>query len=68
MIENSDNDSASALWRSIGQARRASTPRTSGFGLTDTAGGDGHAVGADPDHGRRPTQLLRQVFGDDVAS
>ncbi|BFO20043.1 hypothetical protein SHKM778_64310 [Streptomyces sp. KM77-8] len=44
MIEDSDNDSTSALWRSIGAARGLDAANER-FGLTGTAGGEGPCGG-----------------------
>ncbi|GAA3023935.1 serine hydrolase [Streptomyces glomeratus] len=63
MIENSDNDSASALWTAIGQADGLDTANKR-FGLTDTAGGDGGLWGLTQTTAADQLTLLRQVFGD----
>ncbi|MGV9243627.1 serine hydrolase [Streptomyces sp. NPDC003710] len=63
MIENSDNDSASALWAAIGQADGLDTANKR-FGLTDTAGGDGGLWGLTQTTAADQLTLLRQVFGD----
>ncbi|WP_329215734.1 class A beta-lactamase-related serine hydrolase [Streptomyces sp. NBC_01485] len=64
MIENSDNDSASALWRTIGKAAglHAANER---FGLTDTEGGDDMLWGLTQTTAADQLVLLQQVFGDD---
>lgn len=63
MIENSDNDSASALWRSIGGAGGLDAANRR-FGLTATAGGDGPLWGLTRTTSADQITLLRQVFGD----
>ncbi|KRD14972.1 serine hydrolase [Streptomyces sp. Root264] len=63
MIENSDNDSASALWRSIGQAQGLDAANER-FGLTDTAGGEGMLWGLTQTTAADQLTLLQQVFGD----
>nr|BFD85814.1 hypothetical protein StreXyl84_52150 [Streptomyces sp. Xyl84] len=63
MIENSDNDSASALWRSIGGAGGLDAANRR-FGLTATAGGDGPLWGLTRTTSADQLTLLRQVFGD----
>ncbi|MGQ4362784.1 serine hydrolase [Streptomyces sp. SAS_272] len=63
MIENSDNDSASALWRSIGQAQGLDAANER-FGLTDTAGGEGMLWGLTQTTAADQLKLLQQVFGD----
>ncbi|QJT00585.1 serine hydrolase [Streptomyces asoensis] len=64
MIENSDNDSASALWRIIGKAEGLDAANER-FGLTDTAGGDDMLWGLTQTTAADQLILLRQVFGDD---
>ncbi|MFF8969326.1 serine hydrolase [Streptomyces sp. NPDC014995] len=64
MIESSDNDSASALWRSIGKADGLDAANER-FGLTDTEGGDGMLWGLTRTTAADQLTLLRQVFGDD---
>ncbi|MFJ5839431.1 serine hydrolase [Streptomyces shenzhenensis] len=64
MIENSDNDSASALWRSIGGADGLDAANER-FGLTDTTGGDGPLWGLTRTTAADQLTLLQQVFGDD---
>lgn len=63
MIENSDNDSASALWRAIGQAEglHAANER---LGLTGTEGGDGMLWGLTQTTAADQLRLLGQVFGE----
>ncbi len=67
MIEDSDNDSASALWRIVGGADGldASNRR---FGLADTSGGDGALWGLTRTTAADQLALLKQVFGDDSDS
>ncbi|MGY6020940.1 serine hydrolase [Streptomyces spinosirectus] len=64
MIENSDNDSASALWRIIGRAEGLDSANER-LGLTGTAGGDGMLWGLTQTTAADQLTLLRQVFGDD---
>lgn len=64
MIERSDNDSASALWRSIGGAAGLDAANER-FGLRDTRGGDGTLWGLTRTTAADQLVLLRQVFGDD---
>ncbi|GGM00643.1 hypothetical protein GCM10010129_50210 [Streptomyces fumigatiscleroticus] len=64
MIENSDNDSASALWDAIGQADGLDAANER-FGLTETEGGDGALWGLTQTTAADQLTLLRQVFGDD---
>lgn len=64
MIENSDNDSASALWTAIGQADGLDSANKR-FGLTDTKGGDGGLWGLTRTTAADQLVLLQQVFGDD---
>ncbi|MDT0611248.1 serine hydrolase [Streptomyces lancefieldiae] len=61
MIENSDNDSASALWRAIGAADGLDAANER-FGLTRTAGGDGALWGLTQTTAADQVALLRQVF------
>ncbi|WP_406710761.1 serine hydrolase [Streptomyces edwardsiae] len=61
MIENSDNDATSALWRSIGTAEGLDAANER-FGLTDTAGGDGPLWGLTQTTADDRIRLLRQVF------
>jgi beta-lactamase class A len=63
MIEDSDNDSASALWRSIGKAEGLDAANER-FGLTGTAGGEGMLWGLTRTTAADQLTLLRQVFGD----
>ncbi|MEH0543249.1 serine hydrolase [Streptomyces sp. B21-105] len=63
MIENSDNDSASALWRTIGKAVGLDAANER-FGLTDTAGGEGMLWGLTQTTAADQLTLLQQVFGD----
>ncbi|MFF7332204.1 serine hydrolase [Streptomyces sp. NPDC008150] len=64
MIENSDNDSASALWRIIGKADGLAAANKR-FGLTSTQGGDGMLWGLTQTTAADQLTLLQQVFGDD---
>ncbi|MCX4992145.1 MULTISPECIES: serine hydrolase [unclassified Streptomyces] len=64
MIENSDNVSATALWRAIGRADGLDAANKR-FGLTDTEGGDGELWGLTQTTASDQLTLLRQVFGDD---
>jgi hypothetical protein len=64
MIENSDNDSASALWRIIGKADGLDAANKR-FGLTGTAGGDDMLWGLTQTTAADQLTLLQQVFGDD---
>ncbi|MFI6563322.1 serine hydrolase [Streptomyces sp. NPDC050534] len=64
MIENSDNDSASALWRIIGRAEGLDAANER-FGLTGTEGGEGMLWGLTQTTAADQLTLLRQVFGDD---
>ncbi|MEU5889430.1 serine hydrolase [Streptomyces sp. NPDC047461] len=64
MIENSDNASASALWRIIGQAEGLDAANER-LGLTGTEGGDGMLWGLTRTTAADQLALLRQVFGDD---
>ncbi|KOU55739.1 hypothetical protein ADK57_43500 [Streptomyces sp. MMG1533] len=64
MIENSDNASASALWRIIGKAEGLDAANER-LGLTDTAGGDDMLWGLTQTTADDQLTLLRQVFGDD---
>ncbi|MEU6376377.1 serine hydrolase [Streptomyces sp. NPDC046909] len=64
MIENSDNASASALWRIIGKAEGLDAAN-SRLGLTSTEGGDGMLWGLTQTTAADQLTLLQQVFGDD---
>ncbi|MFJ9897055.1 serine hydrolase [Streptomyces sp. NPDC091280] len=64
MIENSDNDSATALWNSIGTADGLDAANKT-FGLTGTTGGDGPLWGLTQTTAADQLTLLQQVFGDD---
>ncbi|MFJ5309530.1 serine hydrolase [Streptomyces sp. NPDC088350] len=64
MIENSDNDSASALWDLIGEADGLDAANKT-FGLTGTTGGDGPLWGLTQTTAADQLTLLQQVFGDD---
>ncbi|MBQ1098086.1 hypothetical protein KBY55_18845 [Streptomyces sp. b94] len=61
MIEDSDNDSASALWRAIGTANGFDAANER-FGLTGTSGGDGPLWGLTRTTAADQVALLRQVF------
>ncbi|PWI19656.1 hypothetical protein DI272_39965 [Streptomyces sp. Act143] len=63
MIENSDNASASALWRAIGKAAGLDAANER-FGLTGTEGGDGMLWGLTQTTAADQLALLQQVFGD----
>ncbi|GHH19092.1 serine hydrolase [Streptomyces lanatus] len=64
MIENSDNASASALWRTIGGAEGLDAANER-FGLTGTEGGNGMLWGLTQTTAADQLRLLRQVFGAD---
>ncbi|MFF3635378.1 serine hydrolase [Streptomyces sp. NPDC002250] len=64
MIENSDNTSATALWRAIGRAGGLDAANER-FGLTHTSGGDGDLWGLTRTTAADQLVLLRQVFGED---
>lgn len=64
MIENSDNDSATALWNTIGQADGLDAANKR-FGLTATTGGAGPLWGLTQTTADDQLALLQQVFGDD---
>ena len=64
MIENSDNTSASALWRIIGKADGLGVANKR-FGLTDTEGGSDMLWGLTQTTAADQLTLLQQVFGDD---
>ncbi|MGX9887625.1 serine hydrolase [Streptomyces sp. NPDC002276] len=64
MIENSDNDSATALWNIIGTADGLDAANKT-FGLTGTKGGDGPLWGLTQTTAADQLTLLQQVFGDD---
>ncbi|MFF4397750.1 serine hydrolase [Streptomyces sp. NPDC001480] len=64
MIENSDNDSATALWHTIGTADGLDAANKR-FGLTDTTGGEGELWGLTQTTAADQLVLLQQVFGDD---
>ncbi|MCX5167971.1 serine hydrolase [Streptomyces antibioticus] len=67
MIRNSDNDSASALWRSIGAAEGLDAANER-LGLTATEGGAGMLWGLTQTTAADQLTLLRQIFGTDSAS
>jgi hypothetical protein len=62
MIENSDNDAATALWQAIGAAEGLDAANER-FGLTATEGGDGPLWGLTQTTAADQIALLRQVFG-----
>ncbi|MFE8014786.1 hypothetical protein ACFU3O_18880 [Streptomyces antibioticus] len=64
MIQNSDNDSASALWRSIGAAEGLDAANER-LGLTATEGGTGMLWGLTQTTAADQLALLRQIFGTD---
>jgi hypothetical protein len=64
MIENSDNASATALWRTIGRAGGLDAANAR-FGLTATEGGDGDLWGLTETTAADQLALLRQVFEED---
>ena len=61
MIEDSDNESASALWRAIGTADGLDAANAR-FGLTGTKGGEGPLWGLTQTTAADQMTLLRQVF------
>ncbi|MFD4259814.1 hypothetical protein ACFWR9_19875 [Streptomyces sp. NPDC058534] len=61
MVESSDNDSASALWRAIGGARGLDAANER-FGLTRTEGGEGTLWGLTRTTAVDQVALLRQLF------
>ncbi|WP_338682944.1 serine hydrolase [Streptomyces acidiscabies] len=63
MIENSDNDSASALWNTIGQAEGLDAANDR-FGMTGTEGGEGALWGLTQTTAADQLALLQQVFGE----
>ncbi|MEU5635622.1 serine hydrolase [Streptomyces rishiriensis] len=64
MIETSDNDAASALWRTIGEAEGLDAANER-LGLTRTEGGEGMLWGLTRTTAADQLTLLRQVFGDE---
>ncbi|SBT93302.1 Beta-lactamase class A [Streptomyces sp. DI166] len=62
MIERSDNDSASALWETVGRAEGLAAANER-LGLTDTEGGDGMLWGLTRTTAADQLRLLGQVFG-----
>ncbi|MCH0567512.1 MULTISPECIES: serine hydrolase [unclassified Streptomyces] len=64
MIENSDNDSASALWQAIGQAEGLDAANER-LGLVGTEGGDGMLWGLTRTTAADQLTLLTRVFGED---
>ncbi|UUU20791.1 class A beta-lactamase-related serine hydrolase [Streptomyces sp. DSM 40750] len=67
MIRSSDNASATALWKAIGQADGLDAANVR-FGLTGTEGGDGLYWGLTQTTAADQLALLQQVFGDDDTS
>ncbi|MEE1830039.1 hypothetical protein [Streptomyces sp. SP17KL33] len=67
MIRDSDNASATALWKVIGQAAGLDAANER-FGLTATEGGDGLYWGLTQTTAADQLVLLRQVFGNDDTS
>ncbi|WP_320773950.1 serine hydrolase [Streptomyces sp. CRN 30] len=63
MIEESDNASASALWRTIGEEAGLDAANER-FGLTGTEGGEGGMWGLTRTTAADQLVLLRQIFGD----
>lgn len=64
MIENSDNTSATALWRTIGGADGLDAANER-LGLTETEGGDGDLWGLTTTTAADQLALLQQVFESD---
>ncbi|MEU9442063.1 serine hydrolase [Streptomyces sp. NPDC048304] len=64
MIENSDNTSATALWRAIGRAEGLDAANKR-FGLTSTSGGEGELWGLTQTTAADQLLLLQQVFGEE---
>ncbi|WP_432155701.1 serine hydrolase [Streptomyces sp. bgisy153] len=64
MIENSDNDSATALWDAIGRAEGLDAANER-FGLTETSGAQGALWGLTQTTAADQLVLLEQVFGED---
>ncbi|MFE7841205.1 serine hydrolase [Streptomyces sp. NPDC057474] len=67
MIRDSDNVSATALWKAIGQAAGLDAANDR-LGLTDTEGGDGLYWGLTQTTSADQLALLQQVFGDNDTS
>ncbi len=63
MIRDSDNTSATVLWKAIGLADGLDAANER-FGLTDTAGGDGLYWGLTRTTAADQLALLQQVFGE----
>ncbi|MFJ2258804.1 hypothetical protein ACIOKD_10725 [Streptomyces sp. NPDC087844] len=63
MIRDSDNASATALWKAIGRAQGLAKANER-FGLDDTEGGDGVLWGLTQTTAADQLTLLRQVFAD----
>lgn len=64
MIEQSDNDAATALWHSVGRADGLAEANER-LGLTGTEGGDGDLWGLTRTTAADQLRLLQAVFGDD---
>jgi hypothetical protein len=62
MIENSDNEAASALWTAIGSATGLDAANDR-LGLTETQGGDGTVWGVSQTTAEDQVRLLQNVFG-----
>jgi hypothetical protein len=62
MIEDSDNDAASALWTVIGSATGLDAANER-LGLTETQGGDGTVWGVSRTTAEDQVRLLQSVFG-----
>lgn len=67
MIEESDNASASALWRTIGEEAGLDAANER-FGLTGTEGGENGMWGLTRTTAADQLVLLRQIFGDGTGS
>lgn len=66
MIEHSDNNAASALWRQIGRAEGLDEANER-FGLTSTHGGRGSMWGTTTTTAGDQLRLLRTIFTEDSA-
>lgn len=64
MIQESDNDSTSALWTKIGSAPGLDTANRR-LGLTETRGGEGTVWGITQTTAQDQIRLLQAVFGDE---
>ncbi|MEU9190726.1 serine hydrolase [Streptomyces sp. NPDC048484] len=67
MIRDSDNASATALWKAIG-GKQGLAEANERFGLTGTEGGDGPLWGLTQTTAADQLTLLGQVFGDEGGS